>query len=393
MNDDLNLNLQKAEGEVAVLHELADFMVQKKFPKAKEHTDEVVSLETEIMECWPHKRAVTGAARAAPPPKNRPNQDGVGNMKLIGELKPDNLTHDSSAGDLSVWRKKFESYYAASNLQFCKLCVQQAHLLNCLDRELSLQLDSSIQATTPVLGAGVTCLSILTGIFEKKYPLLLRRKNYFSMTQQNGQDERSFAEAVKLATNEADIAALTLQDSLCLVIITGWKDARLREKMSELEESTIAAFKTLIDAHVHSKATANAASSARTNSQPSRGRGNNGRNNQSGQAEKKRRQIMKGKCFRWTNADHFANNCSLAKDIKCKRCNNTGHIVAACAQPGAKANATSEQEHGQECENPVLQLEYRPAAQDKYAESRAVGSTQYAPVQPVPFPTNVQHPS
>ena len=129
MNDDLNLNLQKAEGEVAVLHELADFMVQKKFPKAKEHTDEVVSLETEIMECWAlvtanaHKRAVTGAARAAPPPNNRPIQDGGGNMKLIGEFKPDNLTLDSSSGDLRVWRKKFESYYAASNLQLCRLSV------------------------------------------------------------------------------------------------------------------------------------------------------------------------------------------------------------------------------------------------------------------------------
>ena len=122
---------------------------------------------------------MTGASRAAPPPNNRPNQDGVGNMKLIGELKPDNLTHDSSAGDLRVWRKKFESYYAALNLQLCRLSVQQDYLLNCLDRELSLQLDSSIQATTPVLGAGVTCLSILTGIFEKKYPLL---KNFFSMT-------------------------------------------------------------------------------------------------------------------------------------------------------------------------------------------------------------------
>ena len=51
-SEDLNLNLQKAEGEVAVLHELADFMLQKKFPKAKEHTDEVFPLETEIMECW-----------------------------------------------------------------------------------------------------------------------------------------------------------------------------------------------------------------------------------------------------------------------------------------------------------------------------------------------------
>ena len=207
-----------------------------------------------------------------------------------------------------------------------------------------------------------------------------------------------------MAANEADIAALTLQDSLCLVILTGCKDTCLREKMSDLEEPAIAAFNTLIDGHMHSKATANAASSAWANSQPNRGRGNNGRKNQSGQAaqqnrqlisdtEKKRRQVMKGKCFRCANDDHFANNCSLVKDIKCKRCNNTGHIVAACAQPGAKANATSEQEREQEQENPVLQLEYRPAAQDEYAESRAVGNTQYTPMQPVPYPANVQHPN
>ena len=108
--------------------------------------------------------------------------------------------------------------------------------------------------------------------------------------------------------------------------LTGCKYAHLREKMSELEEPTIAAFNTLIDEHMHSKATANAASSARTNSQPNRGRGGNSRNGQFGQSgqqnrqplSKKRRQIMKGKCFHCANSDHFANNCSLAKDIKCK---------------------------------------------------------------------------
>ena len=99
---------------------------------------------------------------------------------------------------------------------------------------------------------------------------------------------------------------------------------------------------------------------------------------------------MKGKCFRSANSDHFANNCSLAKDIKCKKCNNTGHIAAACTQSGAKANATGDQERKQERENPVLQLEYRPATQDKYAESRAVGNAHYSPVQPIPFPAQAQ---
>ena len=157
---------------------------------------------------------------------------------------------------------------------------------------------------------------------------------------------------------------------------------------------------------MHSKATANAASSARTNSQPNRGRRGNGRNGQGGQsgqsgqknrqplsdAERKRRQIMKGKCFRCASTDYFANNCSLAKDMKCKKCNNSGHIAAAGAQPGTKANATSDQERDQEMENPVLQLEYRPASQEKYAESRAVGNVHYSPVQPIPLTAQVQQP-
>ena len=200
-------------------------------------------LEKEVEEWWEnttavaHTRSIRAAAAIATPPAAAarrpppPHVEESGHMKLVGELKPENLQHNSTAGDLRVWRKKFESYYTASNMHLSRLNVQQAHLLYCLDRELSLQLDSSIQATTPVMGNGVTCLSILTGIFEKKYPVLLRRKNFFSMAQQAGQDERAFAEAVKIAANESDIAGMTPQDAMCLVILTGCKDTRLKEKL------------------------------------------------------------------------------------------------------------------------------------------------------------------
>ena len=181
--------------------------------------------------------------------------------------------------------------------------MQQAHLLNCLDKELSLQLDSSIQATTPVMGNGLTCLSILTVIFKKKYLYSLAGKKFFSMAQQGGQDKRSFAEAVKIAANESDIAGMTQQDAMFLVILTGFKDTRLKEKMSELETPTMASFHILIDAHMHAKATsAKPASSrgAQANKQKNSGWGgqNSGGGRNVSDAEKKRRQIMKGKCFR-----------------------------------------------------------------------------------------------
>ena len=61
-------------------------------------------------------------------------------MKLVTELKPDTLAHDASAGELRIWRRKYETFYHNSNMQLACNQVQQAYLLNCLDSELYLRL-------------------------------------------------------------------------------------------------------------------------------------------------------------------------------------------------------------------------------------------------------------
>ena len=58
-----------------------------------------------------------------------------------------------------------------------------------------------------LLLTGVKCISTLTAIFKRKYPPLLRRK-FFSMTQQQGQDEGAFLEALKAAASEADVGGM-----------------------------------------------------------------------------------------------------------------------------------------------------------------------------------------
>ena len=108
-------------------------------------------------------------------------------IKLVTELKPETLAHDATSGELRIWLKKFKAYYMASGMQNARTAVQQAYLINCLDRELFLQLDGCITPQTPVLGPN-SCASGLSEIFKKKYPLLLRKKNFFQMFQQAGQD-------------------------------------------------------------------------------------------------------------------------------------------------------------------------------------------------------------
>ena len=55
------------------------------------------------------------------------------------------------------------------------------------------------------------------------------------MTQQPRQDERAFFESLKVAANEADVGGMTLQDARCTMLVTGIRDVRLKEKLSELD--------------------------------------------------------------------------------------------------------------------------------------------------------------
>ena len=70
--------------------------------------------------------------------------------------------------------------------------------------------------------------------------------------------QRAFMEQLKSSAAEADIEAMNLEDAICLTLLSRIRDARLLEKLSELEQQTLPAFGVLIDAYLHSKATSGA---------------------------------------------------------------------------------------------------------------------------------------
>ena len=152
--------------------QIAEFLVQKKFEKAKDHQDEVKELEDEVAAAWEKYQTniqARATATASPATARRPPPvSDYQSVKLVSELKPDTLSHDSSAGELRIWCQKYEAYYHALNMQLARNQVQQAYLLNCLDSEVYLRLTSSIAAFTTVLGAGNSCLTMLTNIYSSR---------------------------------------------------------------------------------------------------------------------------------------------------------------------------------------------------------------------------------
>ena len=125
------------------------------------------------------------------------------------------------------------------------------------------------------------------------------------------------------------------------------------------------AFSVLTDAHMHAKATAGgtataaAASAAATNKGQGKKKNNNNNNSRPplSDLEKKRRSIMKGKCYRCGSPDHMANACNAAKDVKCKKCNTAGHTDGPCISCG-QARATDDRDNAFSSTNSTLAVEY-----------------------------------
>ena len=127
------------------------------------------------------------------------------------------------------------------------------------------------------------------------------------MSQQPGQDKRRFMEQLKSAATEADIEGINLEDALCLTLLSDINDARLREKLSELEQPTLPAFGALIDAYLHSKATSGVAHQLLQTAPKGGIRSKNKNKNGGGQqkisdSERKRCKAVKGKCFCYKTA-------------------------------------------------------------------------------------------
>ena len=87
------LNLTKAENQIAALSQYTEFLEQKKYEKEKEHLDEVDTFESDIEKVWElfHKNSHQRSAVLASPAaacRLPPAADASTQIKLVPELKP-----------------------------------------------------------------------------------------------------------------------------------------------------------------------------------------------------------------------------------------------------------------------------------------------------------------
>lgn len=352
-------DLKQAEQQLAFMSQIADYLTARNHATADAHRREVAEQETTVADLWATiYQALSdnaGNAQAAPAP--------AGNaVKPVSDLKPQVLAHDSDAATFSIWKRQFRAYFSASNMAVARAADQQAYLLTCLDNDLSKYVMRNSTDTTPILAAGNahTCTSILNTYFEQRYPALVKRKLFFAARQKDGQTEEDYCEELRSLADEADIANMTLEDSLCLMYITGLRDVELVKRLGEIEDPTIRQMDAIIRAHANSKATT-AATSRATKANQGKKSGQPGGTPMS-DWEKKRRAGIEGKCYRCGSNTHRQPACTLDKKTKCTTCKRTGHVASVCGKPATRATQaeTSQPNTQQDDGHSWPALEYNP---------------------------------
>ena len=125
----INDQLEKLEKHSLRLLDITEYLISVKYPKAKNHKEEVAEfMETldkcssEVFTVLYERHAVAGAAvapiataAAAARPSSKPSF-----------LKPDKLCHDSSTSVFRTWKKQFKAYFDASGLHNLPCLQQQA---------------------------------------------------------------------------------------------------------------------------------------------------------------------------------------------------------------------------------------------------------------------------
>lgn len=335
------------------VHDLAN--IEENETEVNVLVDEITTLDMRVLQVR-HRipvvpAAPVGAPIAAP-------AGGARGPRPVDALKPAILSRDNTPAEFRSWAAKFAAYHAASNFQACTLPEQHAFLMVLLDLEMETRLQSLIDARTPIFtvvpagggAAPINCIGLLKEEFLQSYPVNARRYDFLSYKQKAGQPFTQFATLLRQKGDEADLAAMGVDDLYCLVYVLGCQDDKLKKKMLEIEHPTLVLFDALARTHERVEAsskglagaTAKAAASAAAGKPARRGRGEI--KDQQGQAQgqttlqQRRQQLMaSGMCFGCGDKSHRTADCQTKTNLKCRNCGKMGHNALVCLQSGTPA--------------------------------------------------------
>ena len=148
----------------------------------------------------------------------------------------------SSPGRFHEWKRRFESFFVASNLQKAPIVTQQAYFRQCISSQLANLLDSHISQdlavyADPDIQDDDSCMGILQKEIERRHPLTLRRLALFSTKQSINMTFTDYVAMVKKKSETADISNFDADNILFYILLSGCNDQDILEEVLKLSKN------------------------------------------------------------------------------------------------------------------------------------------------------------
>ena len=368
--------IKKMEAHQDKVTFIADYLRMGGINKSEQYVAEAAQLLTtsDALVDKAMKQIHDRAAAVNTQPTAQPQLMGPGTQgaKPIESLRPQKLQFEDNMAQFRRWKLRFKAYHDSSNLRMLTLTAQQAFLIACVDNDIADRITSTASETTEIFPneSEDNCYEILEQLFRERIPLLLRRQQFLSYKQSEGQNGLKFREELRNLADEADIAEMMPEDMLCVMYVRGVRSNELRERLLEVQEPSLARFNRIVDSfdqaksqmaeiRRHQPATASASYKQQSQRQgrPTKPSSNNIRLPPNNQEESNRKKWLNGKCFRCGSAKHSLPKCPVPVTATCPLCNYNGHTKYACHK--ARTNNAQVEEITEGVEH--LAIEYQPA--------------------------------
>ena len=240
------------------------------------------------------------------PSQNATQASQITPIKPIESLKPFQLELETSPSKFRDWKKRFESFFDASNLKSAAVVIQQTYFRQCLNEGLSNILDSKITDDLPVFCINPdddSCLKLLEEEIETRNPLTLTRLALFNAQQGKRQSFKDYVAHMQKLQESADLANFTPDAMMGFLLLAGLKDSEILEEI--LKKSPAPDFNEMVKI---------------------------------GKAIELRRDLM----TKMNQGENKGSVLAVRKDKQCYKCHEWGHIKKHCRQIKEKDHESSD---------------------------------------------------
>ena len=283
-------------------------------------------------------------------PQGAAGNGGGQTLRTVDALKPGfQLSFDNSPTELSTWLSLFRSFFEASRLHILPIDQQQAFLRQGLSPEVWTVIKNQLNLEMRVFKNPAhphedSCESIIEEAFQVRYPLIMRRFNFFKYERKGSQTYSDFHAKLQELATAANLENLDMNDYFLYKLIVGLNDPKTIDRILSIPSQDF----NLEEVHrvAVQCETARNYSSLQNNSSNLTNQNNPNSNSSnkkppSGQ-DKLKALKQQGKCVRCGKQAHKKGSECPHKNTTCHKCGTKGHISPVCAKGGSNSGKNNQ---------------------------------------------------